>query len=154
MYDALEDVVGVLTEQIERRFSMGMAELKMTVAAAPDANSEATSFVRWHDLLTESQTALGKAEDDLLASLETQPSEVDDPTLALAFRVNDAVAARDARAMVIRWMLDPTAVGLQGRDAARRTLLSGAGRRGPAVPTSPPAARPVTAPATGRGASR
>lgn len=154
MYDALEDVVGVLTEQIERRYSMGMADLKMAVAAAPEANSEATSLVRWIGLLTESQDVLGQAEDDLLAALETQPSEVDDPTVGLAQRVNDAVATRDTRAMVIRWLLDPTAVSDQDHNAERRAMYIQAGRRGPAVPTSSPAARSVTAPAIGLGARR
>lgn len=60
-------------------------------------------------LLRESQTVLDQAEDDLLAALESQPSEVDDPTLDLAHRVDAAVTARDGRAMVIRWLLDPHA---------------------------------------------
>ncbi|CAM5238734.1 hypothetical protein SGLAM104S_09378 [Streptomyces glaucescens] len=63
------------------------------VAAAPDANPEATDIVKWHGLLTESQAALQRAEDDLLAALEAQPSEVDDPTMSLAHRVNAAVTA-------------------------------------------------------------
>ncbi|CAM5571534.1 hypothetical protein [Streptomyces aurantiogriseus] len=150
MSDGIEDVVGVLTEQIERRFEMSMDELTAAVAAAPDANPEATDIVKWHGLLTESQAALQRAEDDLLAALEAQPSEVDDPTMSLAHRVNAAVTARDGRAMVVRWLLDPNAPGK--KDPAAERLGRGA-RRGPAVHTNAPA-RPATAPATGRGALR
>jgi hypothetical protein len=151
--DGIEDVVGVLTEQIERRFEMSMDELTAAVAAAPNANREATDVVKWHGLLTESQAALGRAEDDLLAVLETQPSEVDDPTMALAHRVNSAVTARDGRAMVVRWLLDPNAPGKQDLAAERLARLARGARRGPAVPTSAPAG-PATAPATGRGVLR
>ncbi|MEU9246604.1 hypothetical protein [Streptomyces sp. NPDC048385] len=150
MSDGIEDVVGVLTEQIERRFEMSMDELTAAVAAAPDANPEATDVVKWHGLLSESQAVLQRAEDDLLAALQTQPSEVDDPTMGLAHRVNAAVTARDGRAMVVRWLLDPHAPGK--KDLAAERLARGA-RRGPAVHTSAPA-RPTTAPATGRGVLR
>ncbi|PZG80529.1 hypothetical protein C1I97_35770 [Streptomyces sp. NTH33] len=153
MSDDAEDVVGVLTEQIEQRFGMSIGELKTAVAAAPDANRQATDVVRWHGLLTESQTALERAEDDLLRALETQPSEVDDPTMDLAHRVNAAVTARDGRAMVVRWLLDPDAPGKRGPDADRLARLDRGRRQGPAVPTSAPA-RPATAPATGRGVLR
>ncbi|WSQ12922.1 hypothetical protein OG604_37010 [Streptomyces sp. NBC_01231] len=148
----IEDVVGVLTEQIERRFEMGMDELTAAVAAAPHANPEATDVVKWHGLLSESQKALGHAEDDLLAALETQPSEVDDSTMGLAHRVNAAVTARDGRAMVVRWLLDPNAAGKKDLAAERLARLNRGTRQGPAVPTSAPV-RPATAP-TGRGASR
>ena len=109
--DESEDVVGVLTERIEARFGMGMDQLKSAVAAAPTANPDATDVVKWHGLLVESQSVLDRAEDDLVAALQTQPSEVDDPTMGLAHRVNAAVTARDGRAMVVRWLLDPAAPG-------------------------------------------
>ncbi|MEU1630719.1 hypothetical protein ABZ746_36695 [Streptomyces sp. NPDC020096] len=154
MTDDIEDVVGVLTEQIEARFAMSMDELKAAVTVAPAANPEATSVVKWHGLLVESQAALERAEDELLAALETQPSEVDDPTMDLAHRVNAAVSARDGRAMVVRWLLDPAAPGKQGLAAERLARLSRGTRTGPAVQTSAPV-RPATAPApAGRGALR
>ncbi|MFD6324604.1 hypothetical protein ACFWOL_17430 [Streptomyces sp. NPDC058442] len=153
MSDDADDVVGVLTEQIEQRFGMNIGTLKAAVTAAPDANRQATDIVRWHGLLTESQTVLERAEDDLLRALETQPSEVDDPTMDLAHRVNAAVSTRDGRAMVVRWLLDPDAPGKRGPAADRLARLNRSQRPGPAVPTSAPA-RPATAPATGQGALR
>ncbi|MGW2822134.1 hypothetical protein ACWC24_14145 [Streptomyces sp. NPDC001443] len=153
MSDGIEDVVGVLAEQIERRFGMSIDELAAAVAAAPEASPEATDVVRWHKLLTESQAALGRAEDDLLAALETQPGEVDDPTMDLAHRVNAAVAMRDGRAMVVRWLLAPSAAGKQSVAAERAARANRWARRGPAVQTSAPA-RPATAPATSRGVLR
>ncbi|MFF4867230.1 hypothetical protein ACFY3J_37350 [Streptomyces sp. NPDC001231] len=149
--DGMDDAVGVLTEQIEALFGMNMDQLKAAVDAAPAANPAATDVVKWHGLLLESQTVLERAEDDLLAALETQPSEVDDPTMDLAHRVNAAVTARDGRAMVIRWLLDPNAPGKQGLDTERLVRFRGT-RRGPAVPTTPP--RPATAPPAGRGVLR
>ncbi|MFE7960423.1 hypothetical protein CFC35_10340 [Streptomyces sp. FBKL.4005] len=149
--DAIDDVVGVLTEQIETRFGMSMHQLKAAVAAAPTANSHAIDVVKWHGLLLESQAALERAEDTLVAALESQPSEVDDPTMELAHRVNAAVTARDGRAMVVRWLLDPDAVGKQ--DLAARRLARLRGRQGPAVPTSPPP-RSATTPQPGRSLAR
>ncbi|MGW7005901.1 hypothetical protein ACWGCW_24620 [Streptomyces sp. NPDC054933] len=146
MTDDIEDVVGVLTEQIEARFAMSMDELKAAVTVAPAANPEATSVVKWHGLLVVSQAALERAEDELLAALETQPSEVDDPTMDLAHRVNAAVSARDGRAMVVLWLLDPAAPGKQGLAAERLARLSRRAHTGPAVQTSAPV-RPATAPA-------
>src|SRR5205807_3153059 len=98
---------------------------------------------------------LVRAEDDLLAALETQPSEVDDPTMDLAHRVNAAVSARDGRAMVVRWLLDPAAAGKQALAAERLARLSRSARKGPAVQTSAPIG-PATASAlaTGRGVLR
>ena len=141
------DVVGVLTERIEARFGMGMDQLKAAVAAAPTANPDATDVVKWHNLLVEAQSVLEHAEDDLLAALQTQPSEVDDPTMGLAHRVNAAVTARDGRAMVVRWLLDPNAPGK--KDLAAERLARLRPRPGPAVQTSAPN-RPAgsTAPAT------
>ncbi|MFJ6017283.1 hypothetical protein [Streptomyces sp. NPDC092952] len=141
------DVVAVLTERIEARFDMGMDQLKAAVAAAPTANPDATDVVKWHGLLVEAQSTLDRAEEDLLAALQTQPSEVDDPTMGLAYRVNAAVTARDGRAIVVRWLLDPDAPGKKGVAAERLARLRP--RTGPAVQTTapnPPAA--TTAPAS------
>ncbi|MFF2567310.1 hypothetical protein [Streptomyces sp. NPDC058084] len=142
--DGTEDVVGVLTEQIEARFGMSMDQLTAAVAAKPAAHPDATDVVKWHGLLTESQAVLDRAEDALLAALETQPSEVDDPTMDLAHRVNTAVTARDGRALVVRWLLDPDAPGKKELAAERLARAHRTGRTGPAVQTSPPY-RPATA---------
>jgi hypothetical protein len=132
--DESEDVVDVLTERIEARFGMGMDQLKAAVTAAPTANPDATDVVKWHGLLVEAQSVLERAEGDLLAALQTQPSEVDDPTMGLAHRVNAAVTARDGRAMVVRWLLDPNAPGK--KDLAAERLARIRPRSGPAVQTS------------------
>ncbi|MDX3714923.1 hypothetical protein PV733_39565 [Streptomyces europaeiscabiei] len=148
--DDAEDVVGVLTERIEARFAMDMDRLKAAVAAAPTAHPDAPEVVTWHGLLVEAQLVLDRAEDDLLAALETQPSEVDDPTMGLAHRVNAAVTARDGRALVVRWLLDPDAPGK--KDLAAERLARLRPRSGPAVQTSTPH-RPAGTPApasTGR----
>ncbi|MEW2620905.1 hypothetical protein [Streptomyces sp. NPDC048106] len=129
------DVVGVLTERIEACFGMGMDQLKAAVAAAPTANPDATDVVKWHGLLVEAQLVLERAEDDLLAALQTQPSEVDDPTMGLAQRVNAAVTARDGRALVVRWLLDPDLPAKKDLAAER---LARRPRTGPAVQTSAP----------------
>ncbi|MFE0703488.1 hypothetical protein [Streptomyces sp. NPDC058872] len=133
--DIGEDVVGVLTAQIEAHFAMGMDHLKAVVTNDPAANPYVTDIVKWHGLLLDAQSALDRAEDDLLAALETQPSEVDDPTMGLAHRVNAAVTARDGRALVVRWLLDPDAPGKTDLAAERLARLRS--RTGPAVPTSP-----------------
>ncbi|MER7851399.1 hypothetical protein ABTZ98_02420 [Streptomyces bacillaris] len=140
----VEDVVGVFTERIEARFAMGMDQVKAAVTANPTANPHATDIVKWHGLLVQAQSVLERSEDDLLAALETQPSEVDDPTMALAHRVNAAVTTRDGRAMVVRWLLDPDAPGKKGLDAERLARLRP--RTGPAVPATSPH-RPVGTPA-------
>lgn len=126
----------MLTERIEAHFGMDMNQLKAAVAAAPTANPDATDIVKWHGLLVQAQLALDRAEDDLLAALETQPSEVDGPTMGLAHRVNAAVTARDGRAMVVRWLLDPDAPGKKNLAAERLARLRP--RTGPAVQTSAP----------------
>ncbi|MEU3299750.1 hypothetical protein ABZ729_07995 [Streptomyces sp. NPDC006678] len=153
--DGTEDVVGVLTEQIEAHFGMGMDQLKAAVAVAPAAHPDATDVVKWHGLLATSQAVLDRAEDALLAALETQPSEVDDPTMDLAHRVNAAVAARDGRALVVRWLVDPDAPGKKDLAAERLARLNRGARKGPAVQTSAPYL-PATAPApqAGRGSLR
>ncbi|MCP9213032.1 hypothetical protein [Streptomyces cucumeris] len=134
--DESEDVVGVLTEQVEVHFAMSMDQLKAAVTAALTANPDATDVVKWHGLLVEAQLVLERAEDDLLAALQTQPSEVDDPTMGLAHRVNAAVTARDGRALVVRWLLDPDAPGKMDLAAERLARLRP--RTGPAVQTSAP----------------
>ncbi|WP_411574854.1 hypothetical protein [Streptomyces fradiae] len=142
--DIGEDVVGVLTAQIEAHFAMGMDHLKAVVTNDPAANPYVTDVVKWHGLLLDAQSALDRAEDDLLAALETQPSEVDDLTMDLAHRVNAAVTARDGRALVVRWLLDPDAPGKTDLAAERLARLRS--RTGPAVQTSP-ARRTAGAPA-------
>ncbi|MFJ4918464.1 hypothetical protein [Streptomyces sp. NPDC088725] len=155
--DSTADVVGVLTEQIESHFGMEIDQLKAAVAVAPTANPDATDVVKWHRLLVDSQTVLDRAEDELLAALEKQPSEVDDPTMGLAHRVNAAVGTRDGRALVVRWLLDPDTPGKKDLAAERLARLSPGARKGPAVHTSA-ANRPAVAPAppsvprTGRAA--
>ncbi|ULR48455.1 hypothetical protein [Streptomyces deccanensis] len=143
--DDAEDVVGVLTERIEARFAMDMDQLKAAVAAAPTANPDATDVVRWHSLLVDAQSVLDRAEDDLLAALDTQSSAIDDPTMDLAHRVNAAVTARDGRALVVRWLLDPDAPGK--KDLASQRLAGLRPRTGPAVQTSAPH-RPAGTPAS------
>ncbi|MGY4957951.1 hypothetical protein [Streptomyces nigrescens] len=150
MLDGVDDVMGVITEHIEARFDMNLAELQKAVTAAPHANREATEIVRWHGMLAESQKALERAEDELVAVLETQPIELDDRAMAMAHRVNMAVTARNGRAMVVQWLLDPTAYGKQGLAAERLARLSRGARQGPAVQTSAPF-RPATAPEPASG---
>ncbi|MEU9735246.1 hypothetical protein [Streptomyces sp. NPDC048002] len=150
--DGTVDVVDVLTEQIEARFGLSMEQLKAAVAAAPDANPDATDIVHWHGLLQESQTVLDRAEHDLMVVLATQPGPVADRTHALVRRVEAAVVTRDGRAQTVRWYLDPTAPGKQGLAAERLARLR-ATRRGPAVPTSAPP-RPATAPQAAKGVTR
>ncbi|MGW4197062.1 hypothetical protein [Streptomyces sp. NPDC005004] len=134
--DGDEDVVGVLTGHVEAHFGMKLAQLKAAVAAAPTVNPGATGVIRWHGLLVEAQSVLDRAEDDLLTALESQPSEVDDPTMDLAHRVNAAVAVRDGRAQVLRWLLDPDAPGRKGLAAQHLARLRA--RTGPAVQTGIP----------------
>nr|WP_221335558.1 hypothetical protein [Streptomyces sp. EAS-AB2608] len=147
----MDDVVGALTAQIEARFGMSIDHLKAAVAAAPTASSDATDVVKWHGMLLESQATLDRAEDALVSALQSQPSEVDDPTMELAHRVNAAVAVRDGRAVVVRWLLAPNAVGKHSLDA--RLPARFGQRQQPAVPTSPPP-RPATAPQPGRSLAR
>ncbi|MEU3553352.1 hypothetical protein [Streptomyces fragilis] len=148
-----DDVVRVLTGRIEQRFEMSMGELAAAVAASPQAHPAATEIVHWHRLLTESQSDLERAEDELLAQLATQPNEIDDPTMALAHRVNEAVTVRDGRAMTVRFLLDPDEA-LRARFAARGAHRDTARvRRGPAVNTSP-ATAVASAPAALRGGVR
>lgn len=146
-----EDVMGVVTERIEARFQMPLADLRRAVQAAPQANPDATSVVHWYGLLAESQYALDTAEDALVAALAAQPGELDDPAMELAHQVNAAVAARDGRVMVVDYLLDPLAPGKRGPGAWRGT--EPAARLPPALPTSA-SALPGTRGVPARGAAR
>jgi len=73
-----DDVLGVLTEQIQSRFQMPIAELCRAVAAAPQAHPDATTIVRWHGLLTEAQQVLDRAEDALAEALAQHVDTVPD----------------------------------------------------------------------------
>ncbi|MFC9228383.1 hypothetical protein ACWDBF_07745 [Streptomyces angustmyceticus] len=130
MTEFSEDVMGVITERIEDRFQMPLAELRRAVTASPQANPEATTIVRWYGLLTETQDALDTAEDALVDALGTQPGELDDPVMELAQQVNTAVAARDGRAMVVNHLLDGAPTVWRG--------ASPAARRAPALTTTAP----------------
>lgn len=136
MPDDIDDVTGLITEQIERRFDMSLPQLRRAVAAAPDANREATEIVRWHGLLTEAQNALGRAEDHLVAVLKTQPGELDHSAMEVAHQVNAAVSVRDGRAMAVKHLLNPQAPGKRGPGVWRGAAP--AARRGPVVPTTAP----------------
>ncbi|MFI0119871.1 hypothetical protein [Streptomyces globisporus] len=152
MPDASEDVMSVLTERIEDRFQMPIADLRRAVEAAPQANPEATALVHWYGLLTETQQVLDTAEDALVEALGTQPADVlDGPVMELAHQVNSAVASRDGRAMVVNYLLDPNAPGKRGPGTWRGA--SPAARRAPALPTSPPTL-PSARNTTARGAAR
>lgn len=151
MSDDADDVVRVITQQIEDRFRMPLAELRRAVTATPQANGEATSIVHWYGLLAESQGALEKAEDALVEVLGSEPEELDDSAMELAHQVNAAVAVRDGRAMVITYLLDPNAPGKHGPGHWRGA--SPAARRGPALPATP-AVLPSTGAIPVRGASR
>uniref|UniRef100_A0AAU2ADF6 Uncharacterized protein n=1 Tax=Streptomyces sp. NBC_00093 TaxID=2975649 RepID=A0AAU2ADF6_9ACTN len=151
MPESDQDVMGVVTERIEARFQMPLADLRRAVEAAPQANPDATSVVHWYGLLVESQDALDAAEDALVAALGTEAGELDDTAMELAHQVNAAVAARDGRALVVDYLLDPLAPGKRGSGALRGGDL--AARRAPALPTSAPAL-PGTPGVPARGAAR
>ncbi|MEU9068973.1 hypothetical protein AB0D60_19065 [Streptomyces sp. NPDC048306] len=152
MPDASDDVMGVITERIEERFQMPLADLRRAVTAAPDANPEATDVVHWHGLLAQTQQALDTAEDALVQALGAQPPEaLDDSVMEMAHQVNAAVASRDGRAMVVNYLLDPNAPGKRGPGVWRGT--SAAARRAPALPTAAPTL-PRTPATTARGAVR
>ncbi|MFF2941291.1 hypothetical protein ACFVSQ_15760 [Streptomyces niveus] len=129
-----DDVLGVITEQIETRFEMSLTDLRAAVEASPDTSWQATQVVYWHGMLGQAQTALEQAEDNLLAALDTEPGPLGDPVMNLAQRVNAAVAVRDGRALILTYLLES------------RTGASAAVRRGPALRTSQPA--PASVPAT------
>lgn len=151
--NASGDLVGGLTQRIESHFGIEMEQLRKATTAAPGVNSDATDIVRWHGLLVEAQARLDYAEDELLTALHTQHSEVDEPTMELAQRVNAAVSARDGRAQVLRWFLDPDAPGKA--NLAERSARHGVARKRPGMQANAPV-RPATAPVpgAGRGARR
>ncbi|PKV84287.1 hypothetical protein [Streptomyces sp. TLI_146] len=142
MPDDADDVMGVITEQIEARFQMPLADLRRAVAAAPHANDDATVVVKWYGMLAEAQEALNKVEDALVAALGSAPDDVlGDPVMALADRVKTAVAVRDGRAMVVRHYTDPNSLGRRGPGAWRGA--EAASRRGPALQTAPAPSAPA-----------
>ncbi|MGP9017615.1 hypothetical protein ACT1U9_04290 [Streptomyces sp. BR1] len=142
MSDTADDVMGVITQQIEARFQMPLADLRRAVAAAPHANNDATVVVKWYGMLAEAQAVLEKAEDALVAALDSAPGDVlDDPVMALAHQVNTAVAVRDGRAMVVRHYTDPNSPGRRGPGAWRGAAA--ASRRSPALQTAPVPTVPV-----------
>jgi hypothetical protein len=146
-----DDVMGVITQQIEARFQMPVDDLRRAVTAAPQANTEATSVVHWYGLLAEAQGVLEVAEDALVTVLGTVLGELDDAAMELAHQVNAAVGVRDGRAMVVKYLLGPNAPGKRGPGAWRGA--SPAASRGPALPTTPPSL-PSTPGASVRGAVR
>lgn len=143
-----DEVMGVLAQQIETRFQMPLDDLRRAVAAAPHASTDATTVVKWYGMLAEAQQVLEKAEDALVAALDSNPGDVlDDPVMELAQQVTAAVAVRDGRAMVVRHYADPASLG-RSRGAEEGL------HRGPALQT---AAIPQTTPAPSvpvRGVSR
>ncbi|WP_328337007.1 hypothetical protein [Streptomyces violaceus] len=133
--------MGVITQQIEARFQMPLTDLRRAVAAAPQANMEATGVVRWYGLLAEALDVLETAEAALVAVLGTEPGELDDPAMELAHQVNTAVAVRDGRALVVTYLLDPKVPGKRDPRGPAPAVL-----RGPALSTAPatvPGARAV-----------
>lgn len=104
------DVLGLFAAGIEAQFGLGLSELTLAVHAAPQAHSGATQAVHWYGLLSQAQQVLETAEDALVAALETAVGDqLDDPVMELAHRVNHAVAARDGRAMTLRFLLQAPA---------------------------------------------
>ncbi|MFD8978631.1 hypothetical protein [Streptomyces sp. NPDC059564] len=150
MPEEVDDVLGAFTEQIESRFQMPLHQLRQAVAAAPQANAQATTVARWYGLLEEAQAALSAAENDLLAALDRAPAgELDDPVMALADRVNTLVTVRDGRAMVVSHYLNDNAPGNRTPGPWRGTA-----RTGPAIATTP-VPRPAAVPAVPvRGGTR
>ncbi|MET9294355.1 hypothetical protein [Streptomyces sp. NPDC003077] len=148
MFDA-EDVMGVITQQVENRFRMPLDELRRAVTAAPQANREATATVHWYGLLAQAQAALERAEDALVEALGTEPGELADPVMDLAQQVNAAVAVRDGRAVLVQYLLDPDASN--GRRGRQEVHVGG--RQRPALTTTPPTL-PATATVPVPGAMR
>ncbi|MEU1477130.1 hypothetical protein [Streptomyces sp. NPDC005760] len=151
-----DDVLGVLTEQIETRFQMPIAEVRQAVAAAPQASPDAATIVRWHGMLAEAQQVLDQAEDALAEALaqhmdalpDDEFVELPEHIMQFAYTVNSAHTVREGRAMTVRHLLDPQAIG--NRTAVWR---SPAARRSPALPTTEPSL-PAAGQAPVRGAVR
>ncbi|MYS66495.1 hypothetical protein GTW66_21485 [Streptomyces sp. SID5473] len=132
----------VFTRRIEERFGMGLSALRRAVAAAPHASPEAVEAVRWHGLLATAQSALERAEDALVAVLDTSPTPADlvedhERVMLFASRVNEALGIRDGRATVLRFLLDPDTPGTHG-PAAWRGAVAAHRRGNPALPTTTP----------------
>lgn len=152
MSDEPDDVMRILTGQIEERFGMSVPSLRRAVAFAPHASPAAVEVVRWHGLLTTAQSALERAEDALVAVLDTVPGDLaedHDRIMYFANRVNEAVDLRDGRASVLRFLLDPDAPAKYGPAAwrgavpAHRQGKPALGTTTPSLPTAPSApARP------------
>ncbi|MFJ9642982.1 hypothetical protein [Streptomyces sp. NPDC101206] len=137
------DVLGLFAARIEAQFGLAMSELMQAVHAAPQAHPGATQAVHWYGLLSQAQQVLETAEDTLVAALETAVGDqLDEPVMELAHRVNHAVAARDGRAITLRFLLQAPA------ETARIQQ-----RFGPRVTTTLPTAVPVQ-PARIRGGVR
>ncbi|RSS75533.1 hypothetical protein [Streptomyces sp. WAC06614] len=103
-------VLGLFAARIEAQFGLAMPELTQAVHAAPQAHPGATQAVHWYGLLSQAQQVLERAEDTLVAALETAVGDqLDDPVMELAHRVNHAVAARDGRAITLRFLLQAPA---------------------------------------------
>ncbi|MFI1890248.1 hypothetical protein [Streptomyces jumonjinensis] len=156
MADEADDVMRALTEQIEERFGMSLPSLVRAVAFAPHASPAVVEVVRWHGLLAAAQSALERAEDALVAVLDTVPGDLSDDhdrIMYFANRVNESVQIRDGRASVLTFLLDPDAPGKQGPAAWRGTVP--AHRRGkPVLQTTTPAVSTVLSAPVGRGVAR
>jgi hypothetical protein len=154
--DESDDVMRVLTEQIESRFGMSVTSLRRAVAFAPHVSPPAVEVVRWHGLLATAQSALERAEDALVAVLDTVPGDLEedhDRIMYFANRVNESVQIRDGRASVLTFLLDPEAPGTHGPAAWRGAVP--AHRQGkPALPTTTPALPTVPSALVGRGMAR
>lgn len=142
MPEELDDVLAAYTRQIEARFQIPLHQLRDAVTAAPQANAEATTLLRWYGHLEEAQGLLSQAEDDLVLALDRAPAgELEDPVMLLADRVNTLVAVRDGRAMVVAHLLDDNAPGRRTQGAR-----TGPVRTRPAIGTTP-VVRPAVVPA-------
>ncbi|GAA2254735.1 hypothetical protein GCM10010232_49890 [Streptomyces amakusaensis] len=156
MSDESDDVMRVITGQIEAHFAMSVPSLRRAVAVTPHANPAAVEVVRWHGLLATAQSALERAEDALVAVLDTVPgdlSEDHDRIMRFANRVNEAVDLRDGRASVLAFLLDPGTPGKHG-PAAWRSAVPAHRQGKPALPTTAPALPTVPSVPVRRGAAR
>ncbi|OEV04046.1 hypothetical protein AN219_37450 [Streptomyces nanshensis] len=140
MPDGVEDVLEVIGRQIEQRFQLPLHEVGAAVAADPEHHGELRDVMHWYGLLAVSQSALERAENELLAALGTSPeAPLSETQMDLAHQVNAAVGARDGRALVVRYLLDPDAPGKHA-EAVWRGATRSAGRT--TAPLPGPAPRP------------
>ncbi len=126
--------MGIAAQGIEDRFHMPVAELRRRVAANPRADSEERLLIHWYDMLAQAQIVVEEAEDALVSALSSRAGVIDDPVMELAHRLNAAVGARDGRALVVTYLLDPDAPGKRTRGKAQDTAP--APRRPPALSTA------------------